>query len=151
MKTLILVRHANALSAWEARVQKDALRPLSQEGLNTARQTAQRIADLGYAPQIILASPLVRAQQTAEILASVRHAPLSTETVLNGMHTEEDVLDLLSQYLQTQDCILAVGHNPNISVLAQKLTHAFRPFHPGAFIVLNMDNAQEPQVLHFGE
>lgn len=151
MKTLILVRHAHALSAWEARVQTDGERPLSPEGLEKARAAAQAIARLGYAPETVFTSPLVRARQTAEILASELHAPLSAETVLNGLHTDEDALDFLQESLHAQNCVLAVCHNPQVSILAQRLTRVFRPFHPGSFIVLNRNDKDRPQVLHFGE
>lgn len=151
MKTLILVRHAHALSAWEARVHTDGERPLSPEGLAKARAAAQEIARLGYMPETVFTSPLLRARQTAQTLSAALHAPLSAETVLNGLHTDEDALDFLQDSLQSQNCVLAVCHNPQISVLAQRLTRVFRPFHPGSFIALNMEDKDRPQVLHFGE
>lgn len=151
MKTLILVRHANALSAWEARVNTDAQRPLSDEGRAKARQTADEIARLGFTPDVILTSPLTRAVQTAEILAGTLRAPLSRETFLNGFQTETDVRECLTEQMENHSCLLAVGHNPNVSVLAQRMTRTLRRFQPGSFIVLNMDDPQQPICVHFGE
>lgn len=93
MKTLIIVRHAIALSGWEARVNTDAERPLSPEGIQKAAQTAQALKTRAIAPDIILTSPLLRAVQTAETISQTVGGPISKETVLNGLHADREVCE----------------------------------------------------------
>ena len=141
MKTLILVRHAHALGALEAGVQKDALRPLSPQGLEKAAHTAKRLQN----------APLLRASQTADILSGVLKAPLQPCAELNGMHDDQAVCDFLIQQIQEANCLVAVGHNPNIAVVLHLLTGQTRHFSPGSFAILNMQKAQEPQLMSFEE
>ena len=91
MKTLILIRHAHALSGWEAHVTTDAQRPLSEQGLQKAAATAQKLAALNVRPQVILTSPLLRAVQTAEIVARQLSVPVRPEEILNGFAANEAV------------------------------------------------------------
>ena len=149
MKTLILIRHANALAAYEAGVRTDAERPLSESGQEKAIRTAHAIAAKQLQPEIIFTSPLVRACQTAEILAQTLHAPGCQETVLNGLHDEEQVAGFLTEQFETHYIIAAVGHNPNISYLTHLLCHEIHPFSPGSFAVIDM--TQSPRLLYFGE
>ena len=151
MKTLILVRHANALPAYEAGVKTDTERPLSEQGRQKAFHTAQLLAGKQPRPQIIFASPLVRAAQTAEILSQTLGAPVSQETVLNGLYDEKNVWDFLAQQLDQYDTVAAVGHNPNISYLTNLLCHEIYHFAPGSFAVLNVTDRQAPRLILFGE
>ena len=54
--------------------------PLTEKGLQQARELAEQVA---AAPvDLILASPLQRAQQTAQVVAERIHAPIVTEPLL---------------------------------------------------------------------
>lgn len=149
MKTLILVRHAHALGSLEAGVQKDSLRPLSPKGLEKAAQTAQLLKNSGYGAQAILHSPLLRACQTADILSGVLKAPLQPCAELDGMHADQDVCDFLTQSMQEKDCLIAVGHNPNISCVLYLLTGQNRYFAPGSFAAINMQDEKNPKLICF--
>lgn len=151
MKKLILVRHANALSAYEAKVTKDSLRPLSTGGVAKAAQTAQKLKQAGYAPQLILHSPLLRAQQTAQELAKCLPAPLQACPELDGCHEEQEVCDFLTQTLQQTHTLLAVGHNPNIAMVLNRLCGKTKHFSPGAFAVLDMTDPNHPIPTYFEE
>ena len=63
--TLWLLRHGEA----EARARSDAERPLTERGRKEVRRCAERLR--GRPLQYILASPYLRAQQTAEIVREV--------------------------------------------------------------------------------
>lgn len=151
MKTLIIVRHAHALPAYEAGVNSDDQRPLSAEGREKASVTAARLMHLGIQPGLILTSPLVRAEQTARILAETVRSPVEKAFELNGLKDEQDVCDFLKEQLAHTDCILAVGHNPNVTYVAHALTGQVRTFLPGSFAVINMDDFTRPQLTYFGE
>ena len=66
---LYLVRHGLA----EERGEKwpdDTKRPLTEEGIVRMRKAARGLARLGVAVDVVLTSPLVRARQTADIVAA---------------------------------------------------------------------------------
>ena len=62
---LYLVRHADATPG-----NPDELRDLSDAGHEQARELGERLRDDGVAPDVVLTSPLLRARQTGEALAS---------------------------------------------------------------------------------
>lgn len=151
MKSLIIVRHAYALPAYEAGVNSDAARPLSTEGREKASVTAARLHQLNIKPGAIITSPLLRAEQTACILAEILRSPVEKAFELNGLKDEQDVCDFLKEQLTRTDCILAVGHNPNVTYVTHALTGQVRTFLPGSFAVINMDDFTHPQLTYFGE
>lgn len=151
MKQLILVRHAHALDCLQAGVQKDSLRPLSVQGLEKAAKTAQKLKTAACAPELILHSPLLRACQTADILSHALNAPLQSCPELDGMHSDRDVCDFLTEQMSSFSCLMAVGHNPNISAVLQLLTGQSRHFAPGSFAVVNMQLLTQPKIICFEE
>lgn len=151
MKTLIIVRHAHALPAYEAGVNSDALRPLCAEGQEKAALTAARLKQQGIQPALIITSPLLRAEQTARILAKTLGAPVEQACELNGLKDEQDVCDFLQEQLAGTDCILAVGHNPNVTYVTHALTGQVRTFLPGSFAVIDMSDPARAQLTYFGE
>lgn len=150
MKTLILIRHANALSSFEAKVQTDAERPLSDEGTQRAEQSAKQLQALDIKPDIILSSPLLRAKQTAQILQETLKADIRIETFLNGLYAEAEVMDCLKDILKEKNTVLAVGHNPNITYLTGLLTKKIFHFSPASFAVIDMTDEENPVLKNFG-
>jgi len=152
MKTLILMRHGNALSCWDAKVPSDRLRPLSAQGKEKVRQSAQKIAGQHICPQVIFTSPLMRAAQTAEIVSATFHnTPIETETILNGFSSETEVCEFLREQFERYDTVLAVGHNPNVTYTAHLLCNKVCHFAPGSFAVIDMTDKEKPQLTYFGE
>lgn len=151
IKTLVLVRHAHALSAFAAHVQSDVLRPLSSEGQEKAAFTAQRLKELNLQHARILTSPLLRAKQTAQIIGKELACSVEGTVHLDGMHSDEDVRDFLCKQLQTVDALIAVGHNPNISLVNHLLCGQVYAFRPGSFAVLHMENGKVLPSFVFGE
>ena len=72
---LLIVRHAIALERDTNRWPDDEERPLSARGLARARKAALGLKALSAAPGRVLTSPLLRAAQTAAILAQVAGWP----------------------------------------------------------------------------
>src|SRR5919106_4959014 len=66
---LYLIRHAVAEQRGDA-WPDDAKRPLSEEGMTRMRKAVRGLARLDVSIDVILTSPLVRARQTAEIVAA---------------------------------------------------------------------------------
>jgi broad specificity phosphatase PhoE len=75
---LYLIRHGQ--TAWNAenRIQGHLGVPLDEVGLEQAEQIGVRMQQIGVRPQKIFTSDLVRAVQTAEIIARHLHAPVET-------------------------------------------------------------------------
>src|SRR6202043_1937585 len=72
---LYLLRHATAVDV----ASSDAERELTREGREEARIAGAALTELGVKLSRILTSPLVRARQTAEIVAKVLKFPGDVE------------------------------------------------------------------------
>jgi phosphohistidine phosphatase len=111
MRTLCLVRHGIAAergAAWP----DDGLRPLTPDGIRKMDGAARGLAKLVSA-DVILTSPLVRARQTAEIVA--RAMPGSRVRVCDALATGEHER-LLAAAEAGGESVVAVGHEPHISM-----------------------------------
>ena len=93
---------------------------LTEEGRQKHRQSAERLKELGIKLDLILTSPLIRAVQSAEILAEVLPAPIVVETGLGEDFDQEIILALIPQ----NQTIALVGHMPTLADLAEKLAGA---------------------------
>jgi phosphohistidine phosphatase len=70
---LYLFRHGIAVDRLESR--DDTERPLTPKGATRTRSVAERLGKLGIGFDEILTSPLIRARQTADILAAAQIGP----------------------------------------------------------------------------
>lgn len=113
---LYLIRHAHAVDADE-----DTERPLSRRGIEQVRAMAaflKKSAD--FAPDEIWHSPLLRSQETAELLAKSLRLE-ATPRLVSGLEPEDDPAALVRR-LPTGDAKVAVvGHEPHLSALASLL------------------------------
>jgi phosphohistidine phosphatase len=128
---LLVVRHAIAFERDARRWPDDGERPLSPQGVARARKAAAGLRRLVGAPERVLSSPLVRAQQTAAILTEIADWPRATRCPeLAPGSTPEALLSVLRRMPQTR--IAVVGHEPGLGrLLAVALpgtasAHAFR-------------------------
>ncbi|HEY0605077.1 MAG TPA: phosphohistidine phosphatase SixA [Herpetosiphonaceae bacterium] len=101
---------------------KDHDRALTEEGRSQVSQIAQAMQRLSIKPDVILTSPLVRARQTAEIVAPALEAPLETANELQPGAILDDLQRLLRRY--PQETVMLVGHEPDFSALAARLINA---------------------------
>src|SRR2546422_11695090 len=69
MMNLYLMRHGIALAQDEPGIKSDSERPLSPKGVKRLRSVAKGLARLKIPFSSFLTSPLLRARQTAEIVA----------------------------------------------------------------------------------
>ena len=139
---LILVRHAAASERTDG--VSDEKRYLTSEGRVFFRKTARTMLKNGIDPSLILTSPLLRAVQTAEILAETLSysGPL---VVTDELAPGFDILalqKLFNEYPSVNELVL-VGHEPDFSSLIAsllKLPAGFN-FKKGAAIKLKVDPA----------
>ena len=128
---LWLVRHAIAEEPEFAA--SDFERKLTSKGRKQFRRLADCLAAQGVTPQAILTSPLVRAVETAEILAEaagMSGAACRRDQRLGPGVTVESVAMLADQ--QASDCVALVGHEPDMSELVTVLTGGVVQFSKGA-------------------
>lgn len=112
---LYLCRHGIAEDA----APSDDARALTREGVKKFREAARGFVRLEPAVTHILTSSLVRARQTAEILADVlADARLSAEPRVScALAPPGDLRMLLSEIRDLAACrsVVAVGHEPTLS------------------------------------
>ena len=124
---LLVVRHAIAFERNTRRWPDDGERPLSPQGVARAAKAAAGMKQLVRAPARVLASPLVRAQQTAAILSEVAGWPSASECAeLAPGATPEALLAVLRRLPEVR--VALVGHEPGLS----RLLAAALPGAPGA-------------------
>ncbi len=112
---IYFLRHglAGSRAEWDG---PDSERPLTDQGKRRMRREAATLANLGLCPQVILTSPLVRAEQTAEIVAEALKMAGRTvrdERLSPGFQVD----DLRGILADTADVgsLLLVGHEPDLS------------------------------------
>jgi phosphohistidine phosphatase len=101
---------------------KDYDRALTDEGRAQLALVAQAMQRLNIKPDVILTSPLVRAAQTAQIIAPVLGAPLETAEELQAGCTLEDLQRLLRRY--QHEAVMLIGHEPDFSAMVARLINA---------------------------
>ncbi|HEY0339449.1 MAG TPA: histidine phosphatase family protein [Steroidobacteraceae bacterium] len=113
---LLIVRHAIAFDRNQRRWRDDGERPLSPEGMARARKAAAGLKHITDRPQCVLASPLVRAKQTATILAELAGWPKAMEcAALAPDEAPDEVFAVLAA--QKEKIIAVVGHQPALGRL----------------------------------
>ena len=127
---LYLLRHAHAGNPddWTG---DDSERPLSPKGRRQAERLGRFLAERGFAPDVILTSPKVRAVQTAELVAGPIGVPFETDHRLGGPLE----IDLLSAVVEDANGnrVMLVGHDPDFSDLCSSLSGAhYLPLKKGA-------------------
>ena len=136
MKTLLLIRHANAL---HESVKGDFDRHLSAKGLDEAKQMAVTVQEAGHAPQLIISSEAARALTTATIFADTfgLAQPQTNPGIYEG--NDNKLLRIINKFPDKFDRIALVGHNPDISNLLVLLTGQHRDVPTCTAAVINFE------------
>jgi phosphohistidine phosphatase len=138
MKTILLIRHAEAATGSGFR---DRDRPLTGKGRSQAPEMASRIKQRGLVPELIVASPAKRAQQTASLMADIwrldQRCVWKDSLLYEGdVETYREVWESLPD---RYGCVAVIAHNPTIGQLAARLStcviQAFPPAGVAAFRV----------------
>jgi len=114
MMELILFRHGIAADVDDTC--DDAARPLTDEGIARTQQAAAGLARIIAKPSLVLASPKVRAAQTADIIVralNVAAVKLKTLDTL-ALGPAEAIVDSLTPHAAV-DRVMLVGHEPLLS------------------------------------
>jgi phosphohistidine phosphatase len=116
-----ILRHAIAVQRGAAAFPNDD-RPLTEDGQEKMRKAAKGIARLIDKLDVVLTSPLIRASDTAKIVAQELGAEHKIEVckeLLPGASAKKLLL-YLAKY-KNLDTIMVVGHEPDLGYLASAL------------------------------
>ena len=120
-RRIYFLRHGKAAprATW---ADDDGLRPLTPEGEALMRREAKGIRRLGLTPDVIIASSLVRARQTAEIVAEAlgaRDRLVEDARLAHGFDAR--CLERLAAERSEATQLMVVGHEPEFSATIAEL------------------------------
>ena len=120
---IYLIRHSNAVDPGTPGYEDDSLRPLTEKGRDKMKDIASALKGLDVNSDLIVSSPYVRAQQTAEILAKVLKykQELTFSDALVPMGNADNIIGEINEKYSVDELVL-VGHEPCLSVLIGTLT-----------------------------
>lgn len=135
---LLLMRHAEAVPGRD----DDPLRPLTEAGCNALSHPGQAVLVALSEVSELLASPWLRAQQTAALMRSRTAAQTVQHTdLLLPSADPEAVLERLESV--EADVLLLVAHQPLVGKLAALLCDGFHAlpwaFSPADMAVIDLD------------
>jgi phosphohistidine phosphatase len=146
MKTLLLLRHAK--SDWDNTGLPDFERPLAPRGRRDAPTMGKALKKREPLPDLIIASPAVRARETVEAVieaAQLNIQPKFDERIYGA--SSDELLTLVRRLPQTSSCALLVGHNPGFEELVGRLTGAYESMPTAALacVAFQIDQWEEVQ------
>lgn len=110
-----LVRHGEAVSKTV-----DPQRPLTRAGRQDVERLAHRALSRGIRPSTIFHSGILRARQTAEVLAQIL-SPAVDVRAITGFLPEDDPMIARSELEAAEQPFMVVGHLPHLSRLVALL------------------------------
>jgi len=110
----IFIRHAKPQSD---HMGDDFNKPLSDEGRDNLETLNKIFAEKEIETKLVFTSPLLRAVQTAEILA--KEAPVIKEPALGALFDDDAILSLIQEHAGST--LFFVGHAPTLSEFTEKL------------------------------
>lgn len=148
---VVLFRHGHAEELAEylkGGGTSDEGRPLTEEGVAKMSKAVQGLKTLLNSIQVVAASPLLRAQQTAELVAEgYPSAELVTLPALAPGGRSDEVVEWLARQ-EGDSTIALVGHSPSIGTLTSWLLsprdNAFIEFKKGMACLLTFPGIVAP-------
>ena len=141
---LYLVRHAVAAERGP-KYPDDTLRPLTPAGAKKFGQAVPGLAEMDVVIDFVLTSPLVRARETAQILAAgLKPKPALVEVdalAPGGRH--QAIVEAIKSHAKRRRRLALVGHEPDLGEFAAKLLAArgLVEFKKGAVCLIEVDGA----------
>ena len=125
--SVYILRHGIAGERDAQKYPDDSERPLTDKGKKRMRQIADGLIRIGFAVDWIVTSPLVRAAETAEVVAASIGVkiPMDKCAPLSPGGSVRELATFLSGHADRKR-ILLVGHEPDLSRLAARLIGAGR-------------------------
>lgn len=141
---LYLVRHAIAAERGP-RYPDDRARPLTADGRRRFKEAVQGLAAFGMSCDLVLTSPLVRAEDTAILLADglAGRPPVQVVEALAPGGSAADITAAIGRGAKKHGRIALVGHQPDLGELAARLlgAHGQIEFRKGAVCAIEVSSA----------
>ena len=137
------MRHGQA----EFYADTDRQRALTSAGKQQTQQTGMKLKQTGFAPQVILCSPLLRAQQSAQLAGQAWGLFPVNASELDGRLSAAGLLDFARKLFAQYNSVMLVGHNPNISLAAGILSGNYISFRPADCAVFDVTDFDAPKKL----
>lgn len=121
MKTLLILRHAK--SSWSHPELSDHERPLNKRGKRDAPRIGELLRVEGLVPDVIMSSTARRAQETAERVIDASGFDGNMLLIPEFYHGNyETILELLREVPDNAECVMIIGHNPDLEEFIENLT-----------------------------
>jgi phosphohistidine phosphatase len=127
---VFLVRHAHAEPG-----EPDELRGLSERGKREASALGDLLAEHATPPAVVFTSPLVRARETADAIATSARAEVRADERLAPGATASALREVVSGQAGP---VAVVGHQPDCSEIAQELIGRDPGFPTGSAFELEL-------------
>jgi phosphohistidine phosphatase len=122
MRRLTLVRHAKSDMGLPG--QQDWDRVLNRRGQQDVPEMARRLRERGFKPDLVLASPAVRALSTASIMA--RELKVAAERIAQDerlyLAEARSILEVVRELGGDATHVMVFAHNPGITDCANELS-----------------------------
>ena len=121
MKQLLICRHAK--SSWKDMSLADIDRPLNKRGKMNAPEMGKRLKRRKMKPDRIVSSPARRAFATAVRISREVDIPRKKIQVVDSVYGSypAKLVQVIQDFDDRYDRVMLVGHNPEITVLANLL------------------------------
>ena len=141
---LYLVRHGVAAERGP-KYPDDRLRPLTPAGVKRFASAVPGLLKLDVVVDFVLTSPLVRARETATLLAAglkPKPAMMEIEALAPG-GSHQAVIEAIKTHAKRHRRLALVGHEPDLGELAARLLGArgIVQFKKGAICAIDVDGA----------
>jgi phosphohistidine phosphatase len=116
---LYIVRHGIAIDREDPKCPPDPERFLTEEGVEKTKQVAKGLAEIATVPDLMMASPYVRAMQTAEIFAKAIEYPKEKIQKSDFLLPGAEPLQLFRELSKDKDnsIVFIFGHAPHLDDL----------------------------------
>lgn len=154
MDRLILLRHGKAEP--DSASGEDFDRRLARRGTQETVEIAARLADLGFAPDLVLVSSAARTRETWEAACAIFPGARARFDAALYLADPATVRQAAATALEDCATVMVVGHNPGLQELTVQLLHegaapvsliakAQRHFPTAAAAVFLFDDNGRPQ------
>lgn len=135
MKTLYLLRHAK--SSWQNPDRSDFDRPLLEKGLKRSKLIIDYLKKRDVSIDLIVSSPALRAQATAEIFARALNYPLESIRKDRKIYfgNADSFYEQFFDVPKHVNTMMLVGHNPSITSFANQFLEKKIDYLPTSGIV----------------
>jgi phosphohistidine phosphatase len=119
-KKLLLLRHAK--SSWDDPNLSDYDRPLNNRGKQNASSMGNFLKKENLVPDLIISSPAIRANKTADIIAKKSgYDKKILESKVLYAATIDDYTDVIQNIKNEYNLVLLIGHNPTIEDVVERI------------------------------